>query len=72
MAVVVVRPEPGHAATIAALREAGLDAMSLPLFAAHAVEWTPPEPDTFDALLFTSAQGCDWPDPRSIRCATSP
>ena len=57
MAVVVVRPEPGHGATIAALHAAGLDAMSLPLFAAHAVEWTPPEPETFDALLFTSAQG---------------
>lgn len=57
MAVVVVRPEPGHAATIAALHAAGLDAMSLPLFAAHAVEWTLPEPDMVDALLFTSAQG---------------
>ena len=55
--MVVVRPKPGHAATIAALHAAGLDAMSLPLFAAHAVEWTPPEPETFDALLFTSAQG---------------
>lgn len=57
MAVVVVRPEPGHAATIAALSKAGLEARSLPLFAARAVDWTPPEPDTFDALLFTSAQG---------------
>ena len=57
MAVVVVRPEPGHAATIAALSEARLEPRSLPLFAARAVEWTPPEPDTFDALLFTSAQG---------------
>lgn len=57
MAVVVVRPEPGHSATIAALREAGLEARSLPLFATRAVDWTPPEPDTFDALLFTSAQG---------------
>ncbi|WP_322964940.1 uroporphyrinogen-III synthase [Sphingomonas fuzhouensis] len=57
MAIVVVRPEPGHAATIAALGEAGLEARSLPLFAAHAVDWTAPEPDSFDALLFTSAQG---------------
>lgn len=57
MAVVVVRPEPGHAATIAALQEAGLEARSLPLFAARAIAWTPPEPDTVDALLFTSAQG---------------
>ncbi|MDZ7282448.1 uroporphyrinogen-III synthase [Sphingomonas sanguinis] len=57
MAVVVVRPEPGHAATIAALQEVGLEARSLPLFSARAVDWTPPEPDTVDALLFTSAQG---------------
>lgn len=57
MAVVVVRPEPGHGATIAALHAAGLEAMSLPLFAARAVAWTAPEAETFDALLFTSAQG---------------
>ncbi|KQO50317.1 uroporphyrinogen-III synthase [Sphingomonas sp. Leaf257] len=57
MAVVVVRPEPGHGATIAALHAAGLDAMSLPLFAARAVAWTAPAAETLDALLFTSAQG---------------
>lgn len=57
MAVVVVRPEPGHAATIAALRAAGLEPHSLPLFATRAVDWTPPDPATIDALLFTSAQG---------------
>ncbi|WP_294233624.1 uroporphyrinogen-III synthase [uncultured Sphingomonas sp.] len=56
MAVVVVRPEPGHAATIAALRTAGLEARSLPFFATRAVDWTPPDPATIDALLFTSAQ----------------
>ncbi|KTW11047.1 uroporphyrinogen-III synthase [Sphingomonas sanguinis] len=56
MAVVVVRPEPGHAATIAALRAAGLEPRSLPLFATRAVDWTPPDPATIDALLFTSAQ----------------
>lgn len=56
MAVVVVRPEPGHAATIAALRAAGLEARSLPFFATRAVDWTPPDPATIDALLFTSAQ----------------
>lgn len=64
MAVVVVRPEPGHGATIAALHAAGLEAMSLPLFAARAVAWTAPEAETFDALLFTSAQG--------VRLAGSP
>lgn len=57
MAVVVVRPAPGHAATMAALHMAGLTARWLPLFEARAVEWTPPDPDTVDALLITSAQG---------------
>jgi uroporphyrinogen-III synthase len=57
MAVVVVRPAPGHGATMAALHMAGLTARWLPLFEARAVEWTPPDPDTVDALLMTSAQG---------------
>ncbi|WP_343528112.1 uroporphyrinogen-III synthase [Sphingomonas sp.] len=56
MAIVVVRPEPGNAATIAALRAQGMAARPLPFFAARAVDWTPPEPDAFDALLITSAQ----------------
>lgn len=34
MAIVVIRPEPGHAATIAALEDAGLAARSLPFFVA--------------------------------------
>lgn len=63
MAVVVVRPEPGHAATIAALHAAGLEARSLPFFATRAIDWTPPEPETVDALLFTSAQGVAWAGP---------
>ncbi len=56
MAVVVVRPEPGHGATMARLCAEGLAARSLPFFATRAVAWTPPDPDTIDALLFTSAQ----------------
>lgn len=70
MAIVVVRPEPGHAATIAALREAGLEARSLPLFAARPLDWIPPKPDMFDAILFTSAQGVRLAGPalEAIRC----
>ncbi len=70
MAIVVVRPEPGHAATIAALREAGLEARSLPLFAARPLDWIAPELDRFDAILFTSAQGVRLAGPalEAIRC----
>lgn len=57
MGVVVVRPEPGHAATIAALRAEGLNARSLPFFETRALDWTPPDLAMIDALLFTSAQG---------------
>ncbi|MDQ1157825.1 uroporphyrinogen-III synthase [Sphingomonas sp. SORGH_AS 950] len=56
MTVVVVRPEPGNAATIAELRAQGLAARALPFFAAQAIAWTPPAPEDVGALLFTSAQ----------------
>lgn len=63
MGVVVVRPEPGHAATLAALAAQGLSARWLPFFKTHAVDWTPPDPASVDALLFTSAQGVRWAGP---------
>lgn len=50
----VVRPEPGGAATAARLAALGLDAVRLPLFAVTPLPWSPP-PATFDALLLTSA-----------------
>jgi uroporphyrinogen-III synthase len=34
----------------------GLDAHAMPLFAARALPWSPPDPSAFDALLLTSAQ----------------
>lgn len=54
-AVAVLRPEPGNAATAARLEIAGLTAIRLPLFAVHALDWTPPDPAAFDALILTSA-----------------
>lgn len=53
--LVVLRPEPGATATCEAARNAGLRAISMPLFHVEAVEWTAPEPHQFDALLLTSA-----------------
>lgn len=52
--VVVLRPEPGNSATCARLTAAGWDAISLPLFAITALDWTPPPADAFDALILTS------------------
>lgn len=51
----VLRPEPGAAATVARLEAAGLAAMAMPLFATRAIAWAPPDPADFDALLITSA-----------------
>ena len=52
--LIVVRPEPGCAATLAAARELGFAAEGHPLFAVRALGWAPP-PAQFDALLIGSA-----------------
>ena len=51
----VLRPEPGNAATCARLRALGVPTIAVPLFAVRPVAWRPPSPETYDALLFTSA-----------------
>lgn len=54
--LVVVRPDPGGAKTAERAAAMGLDVRHIPLFAAHPLEWTPPDPADFDALMLTSAQ----------------
>jgi uroporphyrinogen-III synthase len=51
----VLRPEPGNAATAAAIAARGYEAIRLPLFEVRPLPWTAPAPDAFDALLLTSA-----------------
>ena len=53
--LVVVRPEPGNARTVAAARALGFAATAMPLFAVAPLSWTPPDPAAFDALVLTSA-----------------
>ena len=53
--LIVIRPEPGCAATVAAARALGLEAHGFPLFATRALAWEPPEPEAVDALLIGSA-----------------
>ncbi|KGB54673.1 Uroporphyrinogen-III synthase [Sphingopyxis sp. LC81] len=53
--LIVTRPEPGNAATVERARAMGFDARSMPLFTARAIDWRPPAPGDFDALLLTSA-----------------
>ena len=53
--IAVLRPEPGNAATAAAIEALRLTAIRLPLFETGAIDWTPPDAARFDALLLTSA-----------------
>lgn len=55
--LLVLRPEPGAGATMRRAAAMGMEALSYPLFAVAPVDWTPPEPAGFDALLLTSANG---------------
>lgn len=53
--LVVIRPEPGCVATVAAAREQGLEAQGFPLFAVVPRAWAAPSASDFDALLVGSA-----------------
>ncbi|HVR91422.1 MAG TPA: uroporphyrinogen-III synthase [Novosphingobium sp.] len=52
--LIVIRPEPGCAATVTAARELGLEAHGTPLFEVFPVAWTLPD-EPVDALLVGSA-----------------
>lgn len=54
-AAIVLRPEPGNAATVAAARALGLDAVALPLFAMAPVAWAVPRAEPYAGLLAGSA-----------------
>ncbi len=51
----VLRPEPGNAATCARLAARGVPAVALPLFVMRALPWVVPDAAAYDALLLTSA-----------------
>lgn len=53
--LVIVRPEPGSAATLADTQARGLNAVSFPLFDVQPQGWDAPDPESFDALLIGSA-----------------
>jgi uroporphyrinogen-III synthase len=58
--LIVIRPEPGCSATVAAARALGLDAHAFPLFAVAARDWPPVPAESADLLLIGSAN--------AIRC----
>lgn len=53
--LIVIRPEPGNAATVAAARAQGMEALGFPLFAIAPCAWTAPPVAKVDALLIGSA-----------------
>ncbi|MET0361735.1 MAG: uroporphyrinogen-III synthase [Sphingobium sp.] len=70
--VLVLRPEPGAARTGEALAKAGFRPVLYPLFAVEAVDWTPPDPAGFDAVLITSANAMRLGGPGLARYARLP
>lgn len=53
--VIVIRPEPGTAATVAAAEKLGLQAHGFPLFAVTPLPWEPAPREEVDAVLLGSA-----------------
>ena len=53
--LIVIRPEPGATATLAAARDLGLAAQAFPLFEVAPVAWPAPDPADFDVILAGSA-----------------
>ncbi len=53
--LLLLRPEPGLSASADRAREWGLEVIRCPLFSIEPVEWSPPDPANYDALLLTSA-----------------
>ncbi|QLC25679.1 uroporphyrinogen-III synthase [Parasphingopyxis algicola] len=53
--LVILRPEPGASTTADRARKQGWAATVIPLFEIAPLDWDPPGPDAFDAVLMTSA-----------------
>ncbi|PZQ54628.1 MAG: uroporphyrinogen III synthase [Novosphingobium pentaromativorans] len=53
--IIVIRPEPGTSATVAAAGKLGLHAQGFPLFAVSPLAWDPVAREDVDALLLGSA-----------------
>lgn len=54
-AVLILRPQPGANETADRARARGLEPVIAPLFTVRPLDWDPPSPDEFDAVLVTSA-----------------
>jgi len=55
MKLLIVRPQPGAEESEKRARALGLEPIVAPLFETRALDWIPPDPGDFDAILLTSA-----------------
>lgn len=53
--LLLLRPEPGLASSVARAEALGLDVIARPLFRIEPVDWDLPDPGRYEALLLTSA-----------------
>lgn len=65
--LVVLRPEPGNAATVARAGALGLEAQGVPLFATRPLAWTPPDPAPYVGVLLTSGNAVRFAGPELSR-----
>lgn len=72
MRLIVLRPEPGAAATVALAASLGLEAAARPLFRVEPRAWSVPDPAGFDGLLLTSANAVRTAGPRLAELASLP
>ena len=70
--IAVLRPEPGNAATAAAIEALGRCAIRLPLFDIAPLAWDGPDPNGHDALVLTSANAVRHAGPALSRYAALP
>lgn len=70
--LIVIRPQPGADATVAAARGLGLAAHAFPLFSIEPVEWEAPDPAGIDALLIGSANALRHAGPALDRFHSKP
>jgi len=63
MPVLIIRPQPGASATLAAARAAGLAAEMHPMFEMRPCRWDAPEPASIDGVLLGSANAARFAGP---------
>ena len=70
--LLVLRPEPGAAMTIARAQAAGFQAVAAPLFTVAPLAWDAPEEQAYDALMLTSANAVRHAGPALSRYLSLP